>query len=210
MHRKSLKTWSFFVILLFMSQAFGDEALMLEGAFGTSQTSIYSPQDTETSIGANTTFLRFHFPLLQSKNQLFNFTLSNQFFHGKSEITSGGQTQILAQSSFGGGLSYRLAFLIIGAEYQQANFEQITTGPQTTDNIFYFGVPHYYGGLLYRFGHLGLGVIYSYKKFDIPAEKSLLSTARPYEEKNVLLSLTYHFDGGLGNFLRSLFSGRGR
>jgi len=208
MHLKHLKTCSFFVVFLFMSLAFGVEALMLEGSFGNSKTTIYSPQDTETSIAGNTTFLRLHFPLLQSQNQLFSFTLSNQFFHGKSEVTSGGQTQILAQSGFGGGLSYRLSFLIIGAEYQQTNFDQITVGSPSTETTYYVGVPHLYGGLLYRFGRLGLGVIYSYKKMDIPAEKSLLSSARPYEEKNVLLSLTYHFDGGTGAFFRSLFTGK--
>src|SRR3989344_5306019 len=133
MYLKRLKTCSFFVVFLFMSMAFGDEALMLEGSFGNSQTTIYSPQDTETSIAGNTTFLRLHFPLLQSRNQLFSFTLSNQFFHGKSESTSGGQTQILAESGFGGGLSYRLSFLTVAAPYQQTNFDQITVGSPTTE-----------------------------------------------------------------------------
>ncbi|WP_374073584.1 hypothetical protein [Bdellovibrio bacteriovorus] len=186
--------------------ASADEGMMLEGSVGTSQVTMHSPQDAETELSGNTAFLRLHFPLYQSANQFFNLTVSNQFLHSSHEFPDTGQKQILGQSAFGIGLSYRLSYLIVGAEYQQATFEQITVGPQTTENIFYMGNPHFYGGLIYKFGRLGLGAIYSLKKFDIPTEKSELSSQRPYEEKNILLTITYHFEGGTGSFLRSLFS----
>jgi predicted porin len=205
-----LKLSSFLVLFLFISKAVAEEALMLEGSLGTSNTKIYSPQESETDIKGNTTFLRFHFPLLQGQSQALSFTLSNQFFHGKSEATSAGQSQNLALSGFGVGLSYRLYFFILGADYQQTSFDQIAVGPQSTETTYSLGVPNYYGGLLYQFGRLGVGLIYSYKKIEIPAEKSQLSSAHPYEEANVLLSLTYHFEGRIGTFIHSLFTGRGR
>lgn len=203
-----LKLSSFFIVVVFAQFVLADEAMMLEGSLGNSQATMYSPQDAETKIAGNTTFLRLHFPFLQGMSQFVSLTFSNQFFHGNSDTTDTGQRQILGQSAFGVGLSYRLPFLILGAEYQQGTYDQITVGPQTTENIFYMGAPHYYGGLIYKFGRLGLGLIYSLKKFNIPAEKSLLTTPRPYEEKNILFAITYHFDGGTGAFLRSLFFGR--
>ena len=193
---------------VFSSVAVAEEAFVLEGYLGTSVVNIYSPQDTEIQPTGNTAVLRFHLPVFQTKSHIVSLTMSSQYLDSKIYDTGSGLTQFVSSTSFGAGINYRFRFFSLGAEYSSGDFRQVTVGTPSTEINYTVALPLFYGGILYRFGRLGLGVIYSFRQLKIPAEKTLLSTERPYDEQSTALVISYHFDGSKKAFFKSLFSGR--
>jgi len=193
---------------IFSSESLAEEAFVLEGSLGLSTVNIYSPQDTKIQPTGNTALLRFHLPVFQSKSQSVSLTMSNQYLDSKIYDTGTGLTQFVSSTSFGAGINYRFYFFSLGVEYQSSDFRQLTVGTPSTEINYTVALPIFYGGILYRFGHLGVGVIYSFRQLNIPAEKTLLSTERPYNEQSTAFVVSYHFDGSKKAFFKSLFSGR--
>lgn len=183
-----------------------EEAFMLQGLYGNSESTIYTPQDSKEEIKGTNAAIRIHIPLLQWSYNNLAFTISNQFQQGKLVDPATNLTQSLVESALGAGLSYRFSVLILGAEYQQAKFSQMTVGTSSADRTFNVNMPMYYGGLIYQFGRLGIGVIYSMKEMDLPAKKTQLSTDRPFQETVTSVSISYHFAGSTADFFSSLFT----
>jgi hypothetical protein len=184
-----------------------DEAFVLEGALGTSQSSLYTAEDLEVKPKGSTALLRLHIPLVQNPKHILALTFSNQMVNANVSGPASDQAQFLIYSGYGFGLSYRYRIFVLGAEYQQTSFRQITTGTNSGQVSYITAIPSYYGGLLFRMGHLGLGLISSVKSVNLPADKTGLTADRPFAEASTLLSVTYHFDGARGAFFKSLFTG---
>lgn len=193
---------------IFSASALAEEAFVLEGHLGQSVVNAYSPQDAKIQPTGNTAMLRFHLPIFQTKRQIVSLTMSNQFLDSKIYDTGTGLTQFVSATSFGAGLNYRFSFFSIGAEYQSSDFRQMTVGTPSIETNYTMTLPSFYGGLLYRMGRLGLGLIYTVRQVNIPADKTMLSTERPYDEQSTSFVVSYHFDGSKKAFFKSLFSGR--
>lgn len=204
-----LKILGFFVVSFCLWPLFAgaEDALIMEGSLGASTVNAYSPQDAQIQTSGNTALLRLHVPLLQNKQNLFSFTISNQFMDSKIYDAETELTQFVSSSSIGGGFHYRYRFFSLGAEYHSCDFRQITVGNSSIEVNYTLALPVYYAGLQYRFGRLGLGFIYSLREVQVPAEKSYLSADRSFKEQNTAAVVSLYFEGSKSNFFKSLFKG---
>lgn len=180
---------------------------MVEGSLGTNQANISSLADNRTTLDGRTANVRFHTTLSYTAHRIFAFTVSSYFFDAKYDGPAIDQVQLLSYTSLGLGASYRYYSFIAGGEYEFASFRQSTVGFGSGISNYNVGLPHIYAGLLHRLGNMGVGLTYSYKRTDLTGNQTGLSGNRPYEEKSVLLSLSYHFDGTRKFLIRSLFYG---
>ncbi len=183
------------------------ESFVVEGSAGSSKTNINSLGDVPIGLDGKTASIRFHTTVSWTAKKIVAFTVSSHFYDGKFDGPADDQVQLLSYTSFGLGASYRYYSLILGGEYELAAFRQSAIGPGSGVLNYNVGLPHVYGGILHRLGNLGIGLTYSYKRAELTSQQTRLSGNRVFEDKTVLLSLTYHFDGTKKFLIRSLFIG---
>ncbi|PIS11837.1 MAG: hypothetical protein COT73_01785 [Bdellovibrio sp. CG10_big_fil_rev_8_21_14_0_10_47_8] len=184
------------------------DAMIFEGVLGNAQITQYTPEDTTADFSGSSALFRLHVPLAQGATKVFSFTLSNQYIDATTSSTdSAGLSHFASEANLGAGFSFRWRILYLGTEYQQSSIRQISIGTSSSAKKEYtLTGPLYYGGLMYRMGALGIGVVYCYKKNLVSTDKMNLASDTYYEEKTVALSLSYHFSGTKGQFFKGLFS----
>lgn len=179
------------------------EAFVVEGGMGSPEVSMYGLNDVLVKPKGDVSYLRLHLPVWQSKHQIAALTLSNQYYDGVKK--EAGDSHVLAYSALGLGFSYRYRFFLLGSEFQSATVRHSLVGTSQGLKNYTFTMPSVYGGLLFRMGDLGIGVIGYSKSGTISKNQSGLSQDRTYKESGTLICLTYHWDGAKKKFFKSLF-----
>lgn len=187
--------------------AMAKEAFFVEGGMGSPISTVYGLDDIRIEPSGDLSYLRFHFPVKQTKTQIFSIALSNQYYDGLKKNTAS-ESHLLSYSAPGLGFSYRYRFLMMGADYQFAEVRQslVSTSPNLKN--YNFNMPNLYAGFLFRLGSLGFGVNYYTKTGTIPKKETGLTQDRDYKESGAVFSLSYHWSGTPKSFFRGLFRKR--